>query len=172
MSLKSFDKFCENLILGEPSSEKAIYDERQNQLRQRYTIEALCVFGVGALLNTMVMEVGLQWSESYVMPMVLLAALSYLYWVIRNAVKGTLFGINGTKAVEYSGGVCMAMGIMYSFILFPDSTEEWSTFVISNGMVSEDLLMIIALVLYFGSGLAVVIAANIFKKNQQKNSAE
>ncbi len=171
MSMKSFDKFCESIIMGEPSSQKAIFDERQNQLRRQYTIEALCVFGGSSFLNTLIMECGAQWSESYAMPMVLLGALSLLYWVIRNASKGTLFGVNGTAAVTATGGFCMAMGVLYSVMYLPSSEEEWSTFVISGGMVSEDLLMMIALALYFVSGLVIVIAAHRQKK-AEKNDEE
>lgn len=170
MSMKSFDKFCERMIMGEPGSEKAIFDERQNQLRQKYTIEALCVFAGSSLLNTLIMECGMQWSESYAMPMLLLAAISFLYWVIRNAAKGTLFGINGTTAVTSTGGFCMAMSVLYSVMNFPDSEEGWSTFVISGGMVSEDLLAMIALALYFTAGLVIVIAAYKQKKSEKINS--
>ena len=41
MSLKSFDKFCERLILSEPGSQKEVFDERQNVMRSRLAIEAL-----------------------------------------------------------------------------------------------------------------------------------
>ena len=47
MSLKSFDKFCERMILAEPGSEKEIYDERQKQIRTQLTVEALTVFEIG-----------------------------------------------------------------------------------------------------------------------------
>lgn len=172
MSMKSFDKFCEKMILGEPGSEKAIFDERQNQLRQKYTIEALCVFAGSSFLNTLIMECGLQWSESYVMPMVVLAAISYLYWVIRNEVKGTLFGVNGTNSVASTGGLCMAMAIMYSVMFISDAVEEWDTFIIRNGMLSERFLAIIAFVLYFVGGLYVVIAAYRFNKNNSSKEDE
>lgn len=44
MSMKSFDKFCERIILAEPGSQKEIFDERQRQQRTQLTVEALrCV---------------------------------------------------------------------------------------------------------------------------------
>ncbi|MGN1422964.1 MAG: hypothetical protein ACI4XA_06275 [Oscillospiraceae bacterium] len=172
MSLKSFDKFCENIIMGEPASQKAVFDERQNQLRRQYTIEALWIFAGSSFLNTMIMECGAQWSESYAAPMMLLAALSFLYWFVRNAVKGTLFGVNGTAAVTYTGWFCMAMGVLYSVKNFPFSEEDWDTFVISGGMVSEDLLIMIALALYFASGLVIVIAAHRFKKAEKMSKED
>lgn len=77
MSLKSFDKFCENIILGEPSSpkQKQIFDERQNILRSRLITEALIIFAVRSALNTMVMDAGPMWCEGFFAPMVLSAAL-------------------------------------------------------------------------------------------------
>lgn len=167
MSLKSFDKFCEKIIMGEPSSQKAIFDERQNQLRRQYTIEALWIFAGCSFLNTMIMECGLRWSESYAAPMMLLAAFGFLYWVVRNAVKGTLFGVKGTSSVISMGGYCMAMGILYSVMYFPSSEEERNSFLISGGMVSEDLLIMIALAMYFTSGLVILIAAHRFKKAEK-----
>lgn len=56
MSLKSFDKFCERMILAEPGSQKEIFDERQKIVRSRITIEALLIFGCSAILNCMIME--------------------------------------------------------------------------------------------------------------------
>lgn len=56
MSLKSFDKFCERMILAEPGSEKEIYDERQKQIRTQLTVEALTVFGAMSMLAVMINE--------------------------------------------------------------------------------------------------------------------
>lgn len=104
MSLKSFDKFCENIILGEPSSQKQIFDERQNILRSRLITEALIIFAVLSALNTMVMDAGAMWCEGYFAPMVLSAALCLLWWLIRCSAKGVLFGVNGTVAMKCTGG--------------------------------------------------------------------
>lgn len=172
MSMKSFDKFCEKMVNNEPLNEKAIFDERQNQLRQKYTIEALYVFGGCTFLNTLIMECGLQWSESYAMPMVIFAVISYLYWIIRNAAKGTLFGVNGTRAVSSTGFVCTALGACYFPLILPQSVENWDTFFISNGMIGEHFLLTIADALYFGVGIAVLIATHKYKKSLRESSEE
>ncbi|MGN1422965.1 MAG: hypothetical protein ACI4XA_06280 [Oscillospiraceae bacterium] len=168
MSLKSFDKFCGKMVNNEPINEKTVFDERQNQLRLRYTLEALIVFASASFLNTLIMECGGQWCESYVMPMVLFAAVSYLYWVMRNAVKATLFGIHGpTTGIAFT-----AFAVMNISIFFPETSEEWSTFFINNGVVGVDFVMVISDVLFFCSGLAVLIAAHKFKKSRQQSIAE
>lgn len=172
MSMKSFDKFCEKMVNNEPLNEKAIFDERQNQLRQKYTIEALCVFAGTSFLNTLIMECGVQWSESYVMPIVVFALISYLYWVIRNAANGTLFGVNGTRAVGSTGFACVAMGSAFLPMFLPESAEEWDVFFINNGMVGEHFLLAIADALYFGTGIAVLIAVSRYKKSRRESSEE
>ncbi len=172
MSMKSFDKFCEKMVNNEPLNEKAIFDERQNQLRRQYTIEALYVFGGSTFLNTLIMEFGLQWSESYAMPMVIFAVISYLYWVIRNAAKGTLFGVNGTRTVSSTGFICTTLGALYFPLILPESVDNWDTFFISNGMVGEHFLLTIADALYFGAGIAVLIATHKYKKSLRESSAE
>lgn len=172
MSIKSFDKFCEKMVNNEPLNEKAIFDERQNQLRRQYTNEALYIFGGSTFVNTLIMEFGLQWSESYAMPMAVFAVLSYLYWVIRNAVKGTLFGVNGTSVVSSTGFICTVMGACYFLIIFPQSGVNLDTFFINNGMVGEKFLLAIANALYFGVGIAVLIATHKYKKSLRESSVE
>lgn len=167
MSMKSFDKFCEHLILDEPGAEKAIYDERQNQLRMRYTLEALIVFASASFLNTIIMECGWQWCESYVVPMAFFGAISLLYWVIRNAAKETLFGVNGTKAVVSSGCLEMSVGILYAVTTMPQSFGDFKEFFIVDGMVGENFLLSVSMLIYFSAGLAIVIAAHKFKKAQR-----
>ncbi len=57
MSMKSFDKFCERLILAEPGSEKEVFDERQRLIQQRLAVEALLIYVGVTLINTMMMEI-------------------------------------------------------------------------------------------------------------------
>ena len=172
MSMESYDKFCEKLVNNEPLNEKAIFDERQNQLRQKYTIEALYVFAGSSFLNTLVMEFGAQWSESYFMPMVIFAVISYIYWVIRNAANGTLFGVNGTRAVSSTGFVCIAVSGIYLPLFIPETSEGWDVFFINNGMVGEHFLLAIADALYFGAGIAVLIAVSRYKKSLRESGEE
>ena len=76
MSLKSFDKFCENLILTEPGSQKIIYDERQKIVQMKIGIETLIIFGGAATLNCLAMDLIYQYAESYTAPLVLICCFA------------------------------------------------------------------------------------------------
>lgn len=167
MSMKSFDKFCEHLILDEPVAEKAIYDERQSRMRERYTLEAVCAFAILCLINTFFMELAVQWCESYFVPMVFFLAVCELYWVIRNAAKETLFGVNGTKAVVSSGGFTMSIGILYAVMNMPQSFDGFKDFVTVDGMIGGNFLMSVSMLIFFGAGLTILIAAHKFNKAQK-----
>ena len=56
MSMKSFDKFCEKMILGEPGSEKEIYDERQTQLRTHILVQSLVIYAIASALCVVLNE--------------------------------------------------------------------------------------------------------------------
>lgn len=156
MSLKSFDKFCENIILGEPSSQKQIFDERQNILRSRLTTEALIIFAVLSSLNTMVMDAGPMWCGGFFAPMVLFAALCLLWWLIRCSVKGVLFGVNGTAAMKYTGGLWTGLGIFYSvYHLFSSDFDG----VIVDGKVGETFLLVVSCAILLLCGIYILIMA-------------
>lgn len=88
MSMKSFDKFCERLILAEPNSEKEIFDERQNQIRLRLGIEAMAVCLMAVLINTMFSELFVRWSEHQFSVISLIMVLCLFYWMIRCTASG------------------------------------------------------------------------------------
>jgi len=56
MSMKSFDKFCERIILAEPGSQKEIFDERQRQQRTQLTVEALLIYCAASALCVLLNE--------------------------------------------------------------------------------------------------------------------
>ncbi len=162
MSLKSFDKFCENMIMGEPSSQKEVFDERQNQVRQGLTIEALVIcIGLSFLLVGL-NETLLVWCEGGFPLMVLAAAASYLWWVIRCAVKDCLFGVKGYGTIATA--FVVALDCMYLFMIFvPDGDEP---FVINNGLVTNKFVVLISAFILFASFI-VVLALNSRRKKRQ-----
>lgn len=95
MSMKSFDKFCERLILAELGSEKEVFDERQRVIQQRLAVEALLIYGGVTLINTMMMEIFYQWAESWMAATFLFVVLCLLWWQIRCAVKGCMAPVSG-----------------------------------------------------------------------------
>ncbi len=162
MSLKSFDKFCEKMIMGEPvARQKALYDERQNQVRTRLIIEALLIGMGAAALNTLLMDADLRWCESYITPMFLIAAIVYLYFIIKCTAKGVLFGVNGTKPQRYTAGTIIGMGTVYllMFIL----TDERRLFT-EEGWLSDDVVFVAAYAIYIICGIMLMVLAHKFDK--------
>lgn len=170
MSLKSFDKFCENMILGEPSSQKQIFDERQNIVRSRLITEALIIFAALSMLNTMIMEAGPKWCESFFAPMVFFAALCLLWWLIRCSVKGALFGVNGTTAMKYTGGVWTGIGLLYMIIniLGGKSDGVLVDGVIVDGVVGEKFLIVVSCAVLMLCGVYILVMASREDKRRKK----
>lgn len=102
MSLKSFDKFCERMILAEPGSEcdKEIFDERQKQIRSKLGIEAMTICLISIFINAMFWEIFVRWSEHQFTAILLIAMLCMLYWLIRCAAKGCLATIGDNKIAQ------------------------------------------------------------------------
>lgn len=165
MSLKSFDKFCEKMITGEPSSEKPIYDERQNIVRSRLIIEALTIYGVASMLDAMVAEAAYMWCESYFAQMVLIAALSLMWYLIRCAAKGALFGVNGTYFAKITGCCWIGMGLF--FVLYNVFKDNMS--IVSDGALSDDFVYAVSYGLLALCGIFQIIMARREDKRRKEN---
>ncbi|MCH5199759.1 MAG: hypothetical protein J1F60_02275 [Oscillospiraceae bacterium] len=168
MSLKSFDKFCESLILTEPGSEKIIYDERQKIMQMKLGVETLIIFGAAAVLNCLVMDLFYQYAESYTMPIVIFMMLCAYYYNFRCAAKDCLIGINGAKALKYSSvsSIFVGIGLSAQFIL----RERDSYLPIADGQLSDDLLFSIAAVLGLGYGITMLILVGHIEKKKNGQS--
>lgn len=163
MSLKSFDKFCETMITGETGAQKEIYDERQNQIRSKLTIETLTVALALSAAIVLLNDIS-GWFESSFAAMAMCGAIAFLWYVIRNAVKGTLCGVKG-NGVMYTGIVIVFECLIYLLITFNDIEESG---VIVDGCVSDGLLMIISLGIMLISAVIVLIIASKNKKQKEK----
>lgn len=162
MSLKSFDKFCEKIIMGEPvAQQKALYDERQNQVRTKLIIEALLIGIVAAALNTLLMDLDLRWCESYIIPMALIAVIVYLYFIIRCTAKGVLFGVNGTKPQRYTASTIIGMGAVYLPMFILNDERRFFT---EEGWLSDDVVIVAAYAVYIVCGITVMVLAHKFDK--------
>lgn len=164
MSMKSFDKFCERLITGEPIPQKEIFDERQSVLRTKSAVAALTCFGALSTANTMLMECGLKWSESYFGPITIFLAVSYLVFLINSARRGALFGVNGTAKATMTAILFIVQGGLFILINIDD---EEPFCVIKDGMVSEIFLMILFFVMVIACGIITIILAHKFNKSRE-----
>lgn len=165
MSLKSFDKFCEKMVTGEPSSEKPIYDERQNIVRSRLLIEALTIYGVASMLDTALNEMVYMWCESFFAQLVLIAALCLIWYLIRCTAKGALFGVNGTYFAKITGCGWVGMGVFFAlYFAFEDDVS-----VVTDGALSGYFVYVISYGLLALCGIFQIIMARREDKHREKN---
>ena len=159
MSMKSFDKFCENLILKAPGSEKEIFDERQKIIRSGLTLEALKVFIAVSFANCAVMDFIYKWAETFFSPMILILCLCALYWLIRNGIKGTLTGVNGLYAKRYSAIMLIIIGslnlVRYAFDLGEGN------FIIKDGMITSDFLLMMSFIIVIVCGVTTLVILRV-----------
>ncbi len=165
MSLKSFDKFCERMILAEPGSAKEIFDERQKLIRERITFNSVLLFAGLSVTNTLMMDWGLQWCGMFSAPMILFYVISYIYWIIANALKGSLFGVEGTGFVK-SNAFCMIFISVVNLLMRAFDDEGFS--VLENGMLSVRFIGVIAFTLLLAAGIAAFVLAHRYDKAQKE----
>ena len=164
MSLKSFDKFLENYILGQPNNKKEIMDERQKIARTQILAEALIIFSGLSFISNFVMDLWYRWAESYASPMLIFFMLCMIYFNIRCFAKGCLIGINGGKAIKFTGLYAIFMGgMMGAKYLF----EYRSLF--ADGRPTDDFCFIAAWILFVVYGVLTIILA---KADQKKKGDE
>ena len=133
MSMKSFDKFCEQLIMGEPVQEKAVYDERQKVVRLRNTTISLGVYAGLAFLNTLLIDLGFRWCESGFAAMVLFAPICAAVFFVLCVSKGALFDVKGTRTTKVTASMFCGYGVLYSVMFFP---SEERPIIVENALSS------------------------------------
>ncbi len=164
MSLKSFDKFCERMIMGEPVDRKEVFDERQNQMRTKLIVEALWVYvgisGIAVLINESAV-----WCVSEVSLLAVCASVAFLWWTIRCAAKDCIFGIKGIGTVS---GAWVLLSEAFAFIMMyvVDNDEP---FIGENGLVSSRLMLGIGLLVLMVSSLIVIVISIKRKKKINEN---
>ena len=164
MSLKSFDSFCSKMVNNEPLSQKGILDERQKITRQKITLQTVILFAIMCAANTLIMDFGLKWSESYTAPMMWFYLASIIYWLIANSVNGSLFGIEGTVHVKRNGFVLVFISVMNGLALF---TDEKELVVTKDGALTNRFMMSIMLVMTLLLGIISFILAFSYNKMQK-----
>lgn len=154
MSLKSFDKFCEHIIMDEPQRGRAVYDERQKVIRLRNTAICLGVYSGLAFLNTLFFDIGWRWCESGFAALVLFVPVCAALFFILCAANGALFDVKGTRAMKYYSTILCAYGVLYSVMFFPSEERP----VLVDGVLSEDFIMLLADVAMLVQGAVLLIA--------------
>lgn len=165
MSLKSFDKFCEDLILKEPGSDKIILDERQKLMRSRIVTEVFIIFSCLSFVNCLVMDLGYQWAETYAAPLLVFMMICACYYNVRAAATGCLVGINGERSAKFSGGYCVFMGIMM-MIKFLFSRDEEQTTLVADGKLTDNLCFLVTWILAILCGVLTLVFIRAGKRDK------
>lgn len=169
MSLKSFDKFCEKMILAEPGSEKEIFDERQKQIQGHLVIQSMIFFILLMLAHCIVSDLIYKWSESNLVPFLMFAMFSVIFYIIKAGIKGCYVGVNGGVARYIPAGMCIAMGILNGFRAFLKLYEgEFAA--VKNGVVTDNLLELCAWLLMMVSGLLTFFFINKSERERKQNT--
>lgn len=166
MSMKSFDKFCEKLILTEPGSEKEVFDERQRIMQQRLAVETLLIYVGVTLLNTMVMEMFYQWAESWMAAAFLFVVLCMLWWQIRCAVKGCMAPVSGKYVQRFSAVTVIIIGATNSLRYLLDIGEE--NYFVADGRISGDFMFAVSNLLLVGCAIFMLCV----NRHEEKKESE
>ena len=169
MSLKSFDNFCAKMVNNEPLSQKEILDERQKITRQKITLQTAIIFAIMCVSNTLIMDFGLKWSESYAAPMMWFYLASIIYWLIVNSFKGSLFGIEGTIHVKRNGFVLVFISVVNSLALLNDEKE---LVVMKDGALTNRFMMLIMLIMALLLGIFSFILAFCYNRKQKSQNED
>ncbi len=166
MSMKSFDKFCERLILAEPGSEKEVFDERQRVMQQRLAVEALLIYVGVTLINTMMMEIFYQWAESWMAATFLFVALCLLWWQIRCAVKGCMAPVSGKYIQRVTAAMVIIMGASNALRYLVGIGEE--NYFVVYGRLSGDFMFMVSGLLLAGCGIFMLCV----NRHEEKKESE
>ena len=169
MSLKSFDDFCAKVINGDPVDTKDVFDKRQSVLRTRITMEAMRLFIILTCLNMVIMEAGPAWCESIVAPTGVFYMIAYIYWLIKNSLKSSLFGLKGTISLTNQAIIVFSLGIIMPFFIAGEREDFFECFFIRNGMVSENVILMLFCVLCIISEITVVVLARRYNKRRSED---
>lgn len=166
MSMRSFDKFCEKLILGEPGSQKEIFDERQNVLRSRLAVEALLIYVGMTVLNSMVTELFYDWAESLMTVTLLFTVLCLLWFEIRCAFKGCMLAVSGRYAQKCSAVTIIIIGAL-NMVRYVFGIGEEDYFV-ADGKLSGDFVFALCFVLLIVCGILMLC---VMRREEKMNES-
>ena len=122
------------------------------------------MFAIMCVANTLIMDFGLKWSESYAAPMMWFYIASVIFWLVANSVKGSLFGIEGTIHVKRNGFVFIFISVVDGLSLIFDEKE---LVVLKDGVLSNRFMMLIMLVMALMLGIISFILAYRYNRKQK-----
>ncbi len=161
MSLKSFDKFCENMIMGKPVEQKDLFDERQNQLRSKLASQALYSYAIMSFLWVLLCDSDVRIFNSTVYGLVILMAASYLVFVVRGLKNGCVLGVKYASTKNSAILVCVE-ALFLPLIIFlnrDDEITDFKSFFVAEDCLTDMCALIVAAVLLLIASVMILVAA-------------
>ena len=93
-------------------------------------------------------------------------AVLWNLWLIKNACKGSLFGIKGTMPLKYQASFMLGYGIFLPVYMFDKKQDCFENFFVKDGMVSENVILALFFVLLAAMGIMILILARKYKKEK------
>lgn len=169
MSMKSFDKFCERLILAEPNSEceKEVFDERQKQIRLRLGLEAMTVCLMAVLINAMFSEHFVRWSEHQFTAIMLIMVLCLVYWMIRCTASGCWVVVVNKRA-QRNSSIMMIFIFSLNLIRYIIDIFEDGIFA-ADGTLSDEFMFALTFVIGILCG---IFSLCVIRRAEKTNESE
>lgn len=165
MSLKSFDKFCEDLILKQPGSDKAVLDERQKLMRSKILTETFVIYACLSFANTLFMDLAYRWSETFAAPMLIFMLMCAFYYNVRCACTGSLVGINGERSAKMSAWYCVLMGfMMFMRFIFSDDKA-----LVKDGRLTDNCCFMIVYILAVVIGISTFVFVKVSRRSNKED---
>lgn len=170
MSLKSFDNFCEKTIPADSSAyEKEIFDERQKIILSRLSIEALSICLGLCLINALIMDIAYKWSN-YCPSTLLIISVCTVYYLIRCAAKGCLFGIGSFGSRKNLLIVSTVCGAINALMRISDVVIDG--YIIKNGMLTNDFIYFVSFALLTVCGAITICGIIVHEKTLYKEESK
>lgn len=169
MSLKSFDKFCENIIMGEPKYEKDVFDERQNQLRGKVKLEGFQLYAMLSMLALIIYEAGYAYCEGVIAILAFCAAVSYLWWVLRGLHFGCIIGMKFAQQ-ENAAAALLGEMLVFGFVEYRQFTRDkqaGESFFVNNGQLSEHFVIAMAMAVMLIASVIILVAVSRHRKAEK-----
>ena len=142
-------------ITGSHSGEPE-FDERQNFIKSRLSIEALLICISACLINSWIMDYVYQWAESNCSAMALIAVLSLSYWAVRCVTNGCAAAAVNTKAQKRG----FAASIICSACCLPMnlSGSGKADYAVKNGQLTDKFVFTVSLIILIACAVFLLCA--------------
>lgn len=149
---------------NEQLRQKAVYDERQKAMMYRFGIEAFAIFAALTYICCLTIDFFYKWAESTSFAVLLLATVSFGWYLGRCAAAGCLAPVIGKRTQRLSMTLITIGTVLQSVRFFSKLGDE--DFIVNDGMLTIDFLLFACLAVEFVCGIfSLCVIHNEEKRN-------